>query len=142
MSVFRRYFLYLFDCLVMLGLLGVVFFVYRGEFPFHYATDRWLEVLLGGSGVYFTTLIGSTIYWYIVDYHPSIVRFRRSHILTRPDHRSPDVTTRFLRSFVKAFTLFGGEVLLLFAIFSSEHRFLHDYIAKTERVPLTQVARD
>ncbi|MBB4077557.1 putative RDD family membrane protein YckC [Lewinella aquimaris] len=136
MGVFGRYILYLLDCVVMLGILALVFLLFRGELPFGHDPERWLEVLLDGGSVYVTTLLGATLYWFIIDYHPTVAGYRRSRVAMLADGRRPDNGTRLLRSFIKAFTLFGGEVLLLFALFSDGHRFLHDYIAQTERIKL------
>lgn len=134
MNVFRRYFLYLLDCLVMLTVIGVQFFLFRGEWPFAYDSDRWLSLLLGGSGVGFTTLLGGTVYWYIVDYHPELRDLRGSRVILTATGDTPDRETRALRSFMKTLSVFTFPVLLLFALFSDGHRFLHDYVAKTERV--------
>ncbi len=135
MSVFGRYFLYLADCLVMLFVIGVQIFLFRGELPFGHSFHSWLPMLLGGSGsVAVTTLLGGTGYWYVVDYHPELMELRRSRVVTAGTAERPPVETRIIRSFLKAFTLFTAPVLLLFALFSKGHRFLHDYVAKTERV--------
>ncbi|WP_116127497.1 hypothetical protein [Lewinella sp. IMCC34183] len=135
MNVFGRYVIYLLDCLVMLAVIGLQLFLFRGEFPFGYDSDQWLSMLLGGHGsVALTTLIGGTAYWYIVDYHAELRELRRSRIVMEATGEAPPTETRFLRSFLKAFSLFTAPVLLLFALFSDRHRFLHDYVAKTERV--------
>ncbi len=136
MNVLGRYFIYLLDCLVMLFIIGVQFFVFRGELPFGYDTDRWLPLLLGGGSVGMTTLLGGTLYWTIVDYHEALTELRHSTIISTETGEQPELPTRFLRSFLKAFTLFTFPVLLIFAIFSKDHRFLHDYVAKTERVKI------
>ncbi|PHK98630.1 hypothetical protein CGL56_09165 [Neolewinella marina] len=115
----------------MLAVIGVQFFLYRGELPFGYDTEQWLPLLLeGGGSVMLTTLFGATLYWSIVDYHPALVSLRRSRVVTRSGER-PGVETRIVRSFVKAFSVFTAPVLLLFALFNDH--FLHDYVAKTER---------
>ncbi|THH41167.1 RDD family protein [Neolewinella litorea] len=134
MGVFGRYLLYLADCAVMLAVIGVQFFIFRGELPIGYDTDRWLPILLeGGGSVMLTTLLGSTLYWTIVDFHPDLVDLRRSEIVSRDQEGKPGIETRILRSFLKAFSLFSAPILLLFAVFSEDNRFLHDYVAKTER---------
>ncbi|MGB3802111.1 MAG: RDD family protein [Lewinella sp.] len=134
MNVFGRYFLYLADCLIMLFVIGMQFFIFRGELPFGHDTDRWLPILLGGGSVGMVTLLGGTLYWTIVDYHDELTELRRSTIVSSETGEPLDLSTRFLRSFLKALTLFTFPVLMLFAVFSEGHRFLHDYIAKTERV--------
>lgn len=134
MGVLGRYVLYLADCLVMLFVVGVQFFLFRGELPIGHSTDEWLPLLLeGGGSVMFTTLLGATIYWSIVDYHPELVSVRQSRIVMVESQERPDLQTRVLRSFLKAFTLFSAPILLLFGLFSEGNRFLHDYVAKTER---------
>lgn len=136
MNVFGRYFLYLADCLVMLFVIGIQLMIFRGEFPLSIDTDRWLPLLLGTDSVRLTTLLGGTAFWYIVDYHPELERLRRSVIVSTRTGTKPDSCTRFLRSFLKAFTLFTFPVLVVFALFSSGNRFLHDYVANTERIKL------
>ena len=135
MNVFGRYILYLADCLVMLFAIGIQLILLRGQWPLSYDFDNWLPILLGGSGgVGVVTLIGGTVYWYIVDYHEELQEVRRSRVVSLTTGGTPPTEKRFLRSFLKAFTLFTAPFLLLFAVFSTEHRFLHDYVAKTERV--------
>ncbi len=135
MHIISRYFLYLMDCIVMLAVIGVQLVIFRGEWPLAYDTDRWLGLLLEGHHhIYLTTLTGATLYWTIADYHPTLTRFRFSRVLMKQTGAVPELGVRISRSLIKSFTLFGGGVLLLFALFSKEHRFLHDYLVGTERV--------
>ena len=136
MSVCGRYLIYLVDCLAMLFVIGLQFLIFRGELPFEHDTDRWLPLLLGTDSVRLVTLLGGTAFWYIVDYHDNLKDIRRSEIVSTETGTAPDAPTRFLRSFVKALSIFTFPVLLLFAVFSDGHRFLHDYVAKTRRVRL------
>ncbi|WP_116108196.1 RDD family protein [Lewinella sp. IMCC34191] len=134
MNVFGRYLIYLADCLVMLFVIGMQLLIFRGELPFDHDTDHWLPMLLDGGSVGLVTLLGGTLYWTIVDYHHELKELRRSVIVSSVSGEEPDLSTRILRSFLKAFTLFTFPVLILFAVFSKGHRFLHDYVAKTERI--------
>ena len=136
MSVFGRYLIYLVDCLAMLFVIGMQFFIFRGELPFGYDTDRWLPLLLGSDSVRLVTLLGGTAFWFIVDYHENLTDLRRSTVISTETGTNPDFCTRFLRSFLKALSIFTFPPLLLFAVFSDGHRFLHDYVAKTRRVKL------
>ena len=136
MNVFQRYLIYLVDCLVMLFVIGMQLLIFRGEFPVGLPFDSWLPRLLDGSSTGITMLLGGTLYWTIVDYHPDLVKVRRSAVLSLESGTEPDLSTRILRSFVKAFTLFTFPVLLLVALFRGDHRFLHDHLTKTERVKL------
>ena len=136
MSVFGRYLIYLVDCVAMLFVIGMQFFIFRGELPFGRDTDTWLPLLLGTDSVRLVTLLGGTAFWFIVDYHENLTELRRSMVISTETGTTPDTCTRFLRSFLKAFTLFTFPLLLLFAVFSDGHRFLHDYVAKTRRVKL------
>ncbi|PPK84337.1 RDD family protein [Neolewinella xylanilytica] len=136
MNVCARYLIYLVDCLVMLFVIGLQFLVFRGELPFDYDSESWLRILLDGGNVGLVTLLGGTLYWSIVDYHDELKELRRSTIISSETGEEPEMATRVVRSGLKAFTLFTFPVLLVFALFSENHRFLHDYVAKTERVKL------
>ena len=135
MNFFSRYLIYLVDCAVMLAVVGVQLFIFRGEWPFSHHSDNWMNLLMGGHhGVYFTTLIGAAIYWTIVDFDPKLTEYRRSRVRLVESGEVPKLCVRFVRSLIKSFTMFGGGFLLLFSLFGKEHRFLHDRILGTERV--------
>ncbi len=134
MNVFGRYFLYLIDSGIMLALIGVQLFLFRGEWPLSHNPDHWLSMLLEEQGVYFTTIVGAAIYWTIMDFDPRLTSIRGSRVVQEATGELPALGMRVSRSLIKAFTLFGGGFLLLFALFSKEHRFLHDYLIETVRV--------
>ncbi len=135
MNVVSRYFLYLLDCGVMLAIIGVQLLLFRGEWPLSHDPDHWLGLLLEGHrGLYLTTLCGAAAYWTIMDFDPRATSIRGSRVVRKASGQLPDLGLRFSRSLIKAFTLFGGGLLLLFALCSAEHRFLHDYLVGTERV--------
>ena len=134
MGIVSRYFLYLLDCLVMLSILGIQIYLFRGETPLTHNPDGWLELLLGNYvNLWLWTILLATGYWMVVDYHPALEP-HRGRIVTLATAEQPDFEKRLLRSAVKAFTLFGKPFLLVFALFSKHHRLLHDYLAGTERV--------
>ena len=136
MNVFQRYLIYLVDCLAMLFVIGMQLLIFRGEFPIGLPFESWLPRLLDGHSTGITMLMGGTLFWTIVDYHEDLEKIRRSRIISTETGTKPEMCTRVKRSFIKAFTLFTFPVLLLVALFRSDHRFLHDHLAKTERVKL------
>ena len=135
-GLFRRYLIYLVDCLVMSSVLAVQLFLVRGEWPLQHHPDDYLGLLLAGHNVWLWTLLLATGYWTIVDYHPTLLRYR-GRIVTA-EGEQPDLSTRLLRSAVKAFTLFAKPFLVVFALFSKDHTLLHDYLAKTDRVRVSE----
>lgn len=133
-GLFTRFVIYKVDCVVMLLIIGVQLYLFRGETPFQYRPGHWLQELLQtGSRTWLTALLGGTLYWTIVDYHPVLERYRESRVVSLDDGSRPDMGTRFLRSFIKSATLFGKSILLLFGLLRSDRRFLHDYVTRTVR---------
>jgi hypothetical protein len=135
MGVFGRYIMYRIDSLIMLGVLAVQLSLFTDLEAFELPPREWLPALIGrGASVYWTTLLGATLYWTIVDYHPALTGLRKTRIVSRISGEPLGYADRILRSFLKAFTLFGAEFLLLFALFNDDRRFLHDHVTKSERV--------
>lgn len=137
MGKFRRFVMYKVDCAFMLAVIGLQFFLFRGEMPFDYHPEEWLKTLLQSSGhLWLTTVVGGALYWTVVDFHPGLVELRGSRVVSKVDGQQPDTGTRFLRSLIKSFSLFGGRWLLLFCLIDKQHRFVHDAVTDTERVKL------
>ncbi|CAH1002095.1 hypothetical protein LEM8419_03012 [Neolewinella maritima] len=134
MGIVSRYFLYLLDCLVMLLVLGIQMYLFYGEGFLQSSPDTYLERLLGdyGPAWLWSVLLGAA-YWLIVDYHP-VLAGRRGRVVDVSSGHRPSLDKRVLRSLLKALTLFGATFLLLFALFSKDHRLLHDYVAGTDRL--------
>ena len=135
MGIFSRYFLYLLDCGVMLAIVGVQLYLFRGEDPMLYYPGQWFALLLEDyAAVSLWTVVFTSVYWTIVDHHPALIGIR-GRVLSQETGDLPTYDVRILRSVVKAVTLFVWPWLLLYALFSSEHRLLHDRMAGTERLP-------
>ena len=138
MGIFSRYFLYLLDCGVMLAIVGVQLYLFRGEDPMLYYPGQWFDLLLEDyAAIGLWTVVFTSVYWTIVDYHPALTSIR-GRVLSQVTGDLPTFDVRVLRSVVKAVTLFVWPWLLLYALFSSGHRLLHDRIAGTERIPADQ----
>lgn len=138
MGLWGRFILYKLDCLVMLCVIGVQFALFRHEQVFDYYPGDWLGELFNyASNLWLVTIVGATIYWVIVDYHPALERLRQSRIVTLVDGQRPDFGTRLVRSLVKAVTLFSFQGLLLCAVFDKQRRFAHDRVTDTHRVAVT-----
>ena len=133
MGIFSRYFIYLLDCGVMLTIVGVQLYLFRGEDPTLYYPGEWFALLLEDyAAIGLWTVVFSSVYWTIVDYHPALARIRGSVVLeSNEEVPAPDV--RVIRSVVKAVTLFVWPWLICYALLSTKHRLLHDRIAHTTR---------
>ena len=139
MGLWGRFLIYKLDCLVMLGIIGVQFALYRGDQVFDVYPGDWLAQLFVHVGnLWVITLIGSTLYWLVVDYHPALERLRQSKVVTLEGNHRPDFGTRFVRSFVKAVSLFTFQGLLLVGLFSDDHQFAHDKVTGTRRVAVAE----
>ncbi|WP_420459986.1 hypothetical protein [Neolewinella sp.] len=138
MGIFSRYFLYLLDCAVMLAIVGVQVYLFRGEDPMVYYPGEWFALLLEDyAAIGLWTVVFTSVYWTIVDYHSALIRIR-GRVLNQATGQLPTYDVRVLRSVVKAVTLFVLPWLLLYALFSDGHRLLHDRIAGTERLEAQQ----
>lgn len=134
-GLFARWFTYKIDCLVMLLVLWVQFYLFYGEWPFIFGSDRWLPSLLeSGPPLWISMTIGGAIYWTIVDYHPALEQYRESRVVMQGTDELPQFGTRVVRSLVKSATLFSASILILFGLLRGDRRFLHDYLTGTERV--------
>ena len=140
MGIFSRYFLYLLDCGVMLAIVGVQIYLFRGVDPMTYYPGEWFALLLEDYATLgLWTVVFSSVYWTIVDYHPALTGIR-GRVLSQVTKELPTFDVRVLRSVVKAVTLFVWPWLLLYALFSSGHRLLHDRVAGTQRIAADQAA--